>query len=365
VESRELLALAGEELATAGVPTPEVDAELLLAHVIGRPRALLRMAGGSVSQEQSSAFAQLVARRAQRIPLQHLTGLAPFRHLELRVGPGVFIPRPETELMVDHVLEFAADLPGSRDAVGSGGDPADVLDPVGDPRTGADGRLLVVDLCSGSAALALSIATELPHSRVIAVELSDEAVTWARLNIEDHAAQVTARGSSIDLLAADATRVAAAGGALEHLRGLVAVVVTNPPYVPEDAIPREPEVRDHDPNLALYGGADGLELVRPLAEQAALLLRPGGLLLVEHADVQGEDAGESGVPFLLRRQREPAAPEPALPTGDPAAHAPAPANAPPPDGTGPCAWSHVTDHFDLAGRPRHTAAIRAAGRMAP
>ncbi len=371
--TRELLALAGEQLATAGVPTPEVDAELLLAHVTGRPRALLRMAGGSVSQEQSSAFAQLVARRVQRIPLQHLTGLAPFRHLELRVGPGVFIPRPETELMVDHVLEFAADPPGSREAVGSGADPADVLDPVGDPPTGADGRLLVVDLCSGSAALALSIATELPRSRVIAVELSDEAVTWARLNIEDHAAQVTAVGSSIELLAADATRVAAAGGALEHLRGSVDLVVTNPPYVPEDAIPREPEVRDHDPDLALYGGADGLELVRPLAEQAALLLRPGGLLLVEHADVQGEDAGESGVPFVLRRQPEPTAPDPALPTGDPgdnaaSTHRARAANAPaavPPDGTRPCAWTHVTDHLDLAGRPRHTWAIRSAGRMAP
>ena len=249
---------------------------------------------------------------------------------------------------------------------------------MGGPQRGADERLLVVDLCSGSAALALSIATEVPKSRVIAVELSDEAVTWARLNIEDHAAQVTAAGSSIDLLAADATRVAADGGALEHLRGSVDVVVTNPPYVPDDAIPREPEVRDHDPDLALYGGPDGLEVVRPLAEQAALLLRPGGLLLVEHADVQGEDAGESGVPFLLRRQPEPAAPEPALPTGDPADPAqpsppPSPtpcalppnAPAPPPDGTRPCAWTHVTDHLDLAGRPRHTAAIRAAGRMAP
>ena len=118
------------------------------------------------------------------------------------------------------------------------------------------------------------------------------------------------------------------------------MVVTNPPYVPEDAIPREPEVRDHDPDLALYGGPDGLEVVRPLAEQAALLLRPGGLLLVEHADVQGEDAGESGVPAVLRARRDPG------PSADPA-------------------WRDVIDHLDLAGRPRHTAATRAAGRMAP
>ena len=123
MESRELLAMAEEQLAAAGVPTPEVDAELLLAHVTSRPRAMLRMAGGSVSQEQSSAFAQLVARRVQRIPLQHLTGLAPFRHLELRVGPGVFIPRPETELMVDHVLEFSADPP----ALGTQSGPVEVL----------------------------------------------------------------------------------------------------------------------------------------------------------------------------------------------------------------------------------------------
>ena len=169
---------------------------------------------------------------------------------------------------------------------------------------------------------------------------SRTAVDWARRSIEDHAARVAAAGSSIELLAADATRVAGAGGALAHLRGSVDVVVTNPPYVPEHAIPREPEVRDHDPDLALYGGPDGLEVVRPLAEQAALLLRPGGLLLVEHADVQGEAAGESGVPEVLRAQRDLA------PSTDPA-------------------WTHVTDHLDLAGRPRHTAAIRAAGRMAP
>jgi release factor glutamine methyltransferase len=315
VESRELLASATAQLAAAGVPTPDVDAELLLAHVSGRPRALLRMAGGAVTDEQSAAYAALVARRVQRIPLQHLTGLAPFRHLELHVGPGVFIPRPETELMVDHVLQFAAEEPLTR--------------------------LLVVDLCSGSAALALSIATELPGSQVIAVELSPTALAWARRNILDHAGRVAAAGSSIELMAADATGVATAGGALEHLRGSVDVVVTNPPYVPEDAIPREPEVRDHDPDLALYGGPDGLEVVRPLAQQAALLLRPGGLLLVEHADVQGEDAGESGVPAVLRAQRDPDRSNPGH------------------------AWRDVIDHLDLAGRPRHTAAVRAAGRMAP
>ncbi len=147
--TRELLATATGQLRAAGVPTPDVDAELLLAHVTGRPRALLRMSGGTVTDAQGEAFAALVAQRARRIPLQHLTGVAPFRHLELAVGPGVFVPRPETELVVDHVLAFAAAQTNSG--------------------------LLVVDLCSGSGALALSIATELPGSRVIGVELSPEA----------------------------------------------------------------------------------------------------------------------------------------------------------------------------------------------
>ena len=326
--TRELLSAAAERLAAAGVPNPEVDAELLLAHVTGRPRAMLRMTG-TLTQEQASTFAELVAQRVRRIPLQHLTGLAPFRHLELRVGPGVFIPRPETELMVDHVLAFAAGR-----------------------------RPLVVDLCTGSAALALSIATELPGSRVIAVELDPAAVEWARENIGDHAEQVSSVGSSIELVAADATQVAGAGEPLEQLRGHVDVVVTNPPYVPRDAIPREPEVRDHDPDLALYGGHDGLAVVRPLAEQAALLLRSGGLLLIEHADVQGEGAGESGVPALLRAQREPGPPagSPVGPRTGADVHPAASAHP---------AWRDVTDHLDLAGRPRHTAATRTTGMMAP
>ncbi len=337
--TRELLSAVAEELAGAGVPTPEVDAELLLAHVTGRPRALLRMAGGTLTDEQSATYAALVAQRVRRIPLQHLTGLAPFRHLELAVGPGVFIPRPETELMVDHVLAFVAGRrPSPHDSAGSGAEPGVVA-----------GRLLVVDLCTGSAALALAIATEVPGSQVVAVELAPEAVAWARRNIAEHAEQIAAVGSSLELLAADATQVVAAGGPLEDLRGRVDVVVTNPPYVPQDAIPREPEVRDHDPGLALYGGPDGLEVVRPLARQAALLLRPGGLLLVEHADVQGEDGGESGVPAVLRAQPDPIGQPPDRPSR--ATSAPA--------------WSDVTDHLDLAGRPRHAAAIRAEPRRAP
>ncbi len=349
--TRELLARTSRDLAAAGVPNPDVDAELLLAHVTGRSRALLRMAGSTVTGEQLDEYRDLVARRVRRIPLQHLTGLAPFRHLELHVGPGVFIPRPETELVVDHVLTFAADRAPSQDPVGSGSrrgvEPSPPAEPSprppGEPGSRAGAGLLVVDLCTGSGALALSIATEVPGSRVIAVELSPSAVAWARRNIEELGARVAAAGSSIELVTADATRVADVGGPLEELRGRVDVVVTNPPYVPDAAVPRDPEVRDHDPALALYGGPDGMAVVRPLTEQAALLLRPGGLLLVEHADVQGEDGGESGVPAVLRGQ----------------AHAGPAGTASQPT------WCDVSDHVDLNGLPRHTSAIRAPGRMLP
>ena len=325
--TREVLAAAAAELRAAGVPTPEVDAELLLAHVTGRPRALLRLSGSEVPDGSRAELDELIAARVARIPLQHLTGRAPFRHLEVRVGPGVFIPRPETELMVDQVIAFAS-------GVGSGSLPAG--------SGGAGGQLRVVDLCTGSGALALSIAIEIPGSRVLAVELSDDAVRWARGNIDERAAELAAAGSTVELIAADAICVADPDGPLAGHRGLTDVVVTNPPYVPRGAVPREPEVRDHDPDLALYGGADGLEVIRPLARQAALLLRPGGLLVIEHADLQGEDAGPSGVPSVLRAQADGTATEGAT-----------------------TLWQDVADHVDLAGRPRHTSAIRRHGQVQP
>lgn len=308
-----------------------VDAELLLAHVTGRDRGLLRMSGTDVSADEQARFDELLGQRAARVPLQHLTGRAPFRHLELRVGPGVFIPRPETELVVDHVLRFLADHPS----------PADDPGPV------------VVDLCTGSGALAISIATERPGSRVVAVEVSPSAVEWARANVADHSALLARAGSVVDLISADATTVAAPGAPLESMRGRADVVVSNPPYVPDSALPREPEVRDHDPGRALYGGPDGLEVVRPLAEQAAALLRPGGLLLIEHADVQGEDAGPAGVPGVLHGQVE------EQPSAGSGAHRAE-------DGAGEVpVWHEVTDHLDLAGKPRITSAVRGPGRMVP
>lgn len=301
--AREVLAAATAQLAAAGVPSPRSDAEVLLAHVIGRPRALLGLAGSTVDPDQCARYEHLVGARSRRIPLQHLVGTAPFRQLELRVGPGVFIPRPETELMVDLVHRFAARLPAPR----------------------GDG-LEVVDLCTGSGALALSVATEFAGSRVFAVEMSRDALVWARRNHAEHQARLSAARSSVEVIGADATSVADPPGPLAGQRGRVDVVLSNPPYVPEHAVPREPEVRDHDPEFALYGGPDGLAVIRLLAEQAALLLRPGGLLVIEHADVQGEQAGPLGVPGVLRDQGR--------------------------------VWCQIEDRLDLAGRPRHTSAIR-------
>jgi release factor glutamine methyltransferase len=222
----------------------------------------------------------------------------------------------------------------------------------------------VVDLCTGSAALALSLAVEVPGAQVHAVELSPEALDWATRNVDACAEDVRAAGSELRLHSADATTAAEPGGALAHLAGIVDVVVTNPPYVPDAAVPREPEVRDHDPHLALFGGPDGLDVIRPLARQAALLLRPGGLLLVEHADAQGEDAGALGVPALLRTMVEPADPDPApRATGPGAFTERPPSSAPRPSALDPGpprpAWRDVADHPDLAGRPRFTSAIRA------
>jgi release factor glutamine methyltransferase len=273
-----------------------------------------------VTADEAGRFAALVELRARRVPLQHLTGTAPFRHLELRVGPGVFIPRPETELLVDTALHHLRAGPSSA---------------------------LVVDLCTGSGALALSLALEAPGCRVVAVEASGAALEWARANLADHASAIRAARSSAELVAADATAVAEPGGALEHLRARVDLVVSNPPYIPEGAVPRDPEVRDHDPAVALFGGPDGLDVIRKLQVQAAALLREGGMVLIEHADAQGEDAAEIGVPALLRDQ-------PARAVRDQTGSGEGP------DGPAP-AWREVVDHLDLSGRPRYTSAIRAGG----
>ncbi|MFF2633990.1 peptide chain release factor N(5)-glutamine methyltransferase [Microbacterium sp. NPDC058021] len=249
----ETLRGAVDLLQRAGVTSPDVDAELLLAHVLGIGRGELHAAlvrGDALPDAAASDYADLLARRAAREPLQHLTGLAPFRHLELRVGPGVFVPRPETET----VAQIAIDALTA----------AAVPEPV------------AVDLGTGSGALALALATEVPHARVHAAENSVDAFVWAKENFLLVGAS-NARLAFIDL-----------AEAFPELDGTVSVVVSNPPYVPAAAIPRDPEVRDWDPPAALYGGADGLDVVRVISGVAARLLHPGGTLVLEHGERQGE-----------------------------------------------------------------------------
>ncbi len=242
-------------------------------------------------------FEALLVRRSARVPLQHLVGEAPFRHLVLEVGRGVFVPRPETEGVVELAIRAL-----SADSV----------------------ERLAVDLCTGSGAIALAIATEVPDCVVHAVEIEEPAYAWAVRNVAAHADRLAAVGSRVVLHRADATT--AHLDELAALTGRVDLVVSNPPYIPDEAVPREPEVRDYDPPRALYGGHDGLDVVRGIAVAAAALLRPGGVLVVEHGDAQGESAGAAGVPQVL------------LDHGG---------------------FVDVVDHPDLAGRDRATVAVRA------
>lgn len=261
------------ELIAADVPSPEADIDSIIAAVLDVPRTQILL-GPSPSTDQLEDIAAMVARRAGREPLQHIIGRAPFRYLWLAVGPGVFVPRPETETLVQMALDFL----GGR-AADAGDDPP-----------------IAVDLCAGSGAAGLAIATEHPGSQVLAVELDQGALPWLRRNAAEQARALAAAGSEFTVVAADA-----AADPLPQLAAKVDVVVANPPYIPTGAVPRDPEVRDYDPAVALYGGSDGMAVVRPLIEVAAVLLKPGGLLAIEHGDEQGEAAGyRQGVPDLLR-----------------------------------------------------------------
>lgn len=274
--STQLLKWAYEELADAGVASPQADAEVLLAHALGVDRSELRrlvVLGREVPDDAAGVFAGLVSRRAAREPLQHLTGVAAFRHLELAVGPGVFVPRPETEEVAQVAIDEAAKVVGER------------------------GSAVVVDLCTGTGAIALAVATEVPGTRVHAVELDKDAHAWAERNVDALSAAVASAGTNagsgsgatperiVRLVKGDART------ALYGIDGLADVVVSNPPYVPSDAVPVDPEVAEHDPAVALYGlGPDGLEVPRGITDAAARLLRPGGLYVMEHAEVQAEAA---------------------------------------------------------------------------
>jgi release factor glutamine methyltransferase len=241
-------------LTEAGVPDPGVDAELLIGHVLGLGRGEVQAKvamNAAIGELDEAAITALVARRAKREPLQHLTGRAPFRNLYLAVGPGVFVPRPETE----QVAQFAID------ALAASASPAPIA----------------VDLGTGSGAIAIAMATEVPRARVFAVERSPEAHHWAGRNVVESGA------GNLELVLGDLA------DALPELDGQVAVVISNPPYVPNDAVPRDPEVRLFDPAMALYGGEDGLDLVRAVSHTGLRLLHPGGTLVIEHGELQGAD----------------------------------------------------------------------------
>ena len=245
------LAAAVDHLRLAGVPQPRVDAELLLAHVLGvtRGRAqALALMGAQLPDDGAGTFQRLVLRRGSREPLQHLTGVVGFRGLELLVGPGVFVPRPETEILVEHALRLL---------------------PAGPSR--------VVDLGTGSGAIALAIAAERPDAEVVGVERSPAALPWTRRNAE-LAGAPNARIVEGDL-----------ADALGEWDGVVDVVVSNPPYVPDGMVPRDPEVERFDPAVALYGGPDGLDPMRAVVVTAERLLHAGGGLAVEHGELQGAE----------------------------------------------------------------------------
>jgi release factor glutamine methyltransferase len=281
------LRTATATLAEAGVDSPRVDAEELAAHVLGvrRGQLLLRNA---LDEAQADRLGGLAAERARRVPLQHLVGRAGFRHLELEVGPGVFVPRPETESVVQWAVDALARMRAEEG--------------VATP--------LVVDLCAGSGTIALALANEVPGAVVHAVERSPEAMDWTKRNVDIRAG---AGDPEVTLHLADAAE------ALPELDGTVDLVASNPPYVAvtETHIP-DPEVLDHDPGVALWAGEDGLDVVRVVEATARRLLRPGGLVVVEHSDRQGGSA-----PALFR------------------------------DAGG---WADVADHRDLAGRDRFVTA---------
>lgn len=253
----ELLNEVSGRLERAGIMSARADAELIIGHVLGERRGrvqALAMLGTAIDEDRAERIRALAGEREDRVPLQHLTGCAPFRTIELSVGPGVFVPRPETEIVAQFAVDALAAVP----------DPSPVA----------------VDLCTGSGAIALALAAEVPTARVWAVEKSREAHAWAERNVRELG------DDRVELIlgdAADAARLLP-----PELVGRVHVLISNPPYVPDDMVPRDPEVREHDPEQALYGGADGLDLVRAISRAGLDVVAPGGLIVIEHAEVQGE-----------------------------------------------------------------------------
>ncbi|MGI9206419.1 MAG: peptide chain release factor N(5)-glutamine methyltransferase [Rhodococcus sp. (in: high G+C Gram-positive bacteria)] len=287
--SRQPLRLAIIEAASvleeAGVASPRVDAELLAAHLLGIERGRLGLVP-LVDSAMIEAYRAMVDQRAKRIPLQYILGTSPMGEIDLAVGPGVFVPRPETELLLGWALAFL-ERHGRRNPV-------------------------VLDLCTGSGALALAIAHARPDAVVHAVELEPRALAWARQNAETRAND---GDTPIVLHQGDVTDRTL----LAALEGAVDIVVSNPPYIPEGTV-LEPEVAEHDPHSALFGGPDGLSVIKPMISNIARWLRIGGAAAVEHDDTNGMLVAEL---FAQRR-----------------------------------VFDDVVEHYDLAGKPRFVVAHR-------
>lgn len=281
---RDIIEHAASKFAEAGIESSLVDAELLAGFVLDLNRGGVQLEiikGTKLSDSQAAAITELYGRRLKREPLQHITGKAYFRNLELAVGKGVFVPRPETEFVAQLAIDALRSVPGAEP--------------------------IAVDLGTGSGAIALAMATEVTHSKVFAVEKSIEAMPFTTANFAAYGAQ------NATLIQGDL------GDAFEELNGLVSVVASNPPYIPLDSIPRDLEVRLHDPDLALYGGFDGMDVVHQVSKTAKRLLHQGATLIIEHADSQAEQVCQ----LLLA------------------------------DG-----WRQVRAHRDLTGRDRAVTAIR-------
>lgn len=292
--SRQPLRLAVLEaeriLAKAGVASPRTDAELLAAYVLGVERGRLPLVP-LVDPAVVESLRKLVTERARRVPLQHLTGSAAIGGIEVAVGPGVFVPRPESELLVDWGLEL--------------------LEGIDDP--------VVVDLCTGSGALALAVAHVRPDAEVHAVESDQAALSWARRNADTRA---DAGDTAIWLHFGDVSDRTL----LASFDGMADLVLSNPPYVPFSA-QVAPEVERHDPHLAVFAGVDGLAVIPDVVRTGVRLLREGGGIAIEHDDSHGE-----AVPALLAQRR---------------------------------VLTDVADHADLAGRPRFSTARRRISPQSP
>lgn len=278
---RAVLADAVTRLQAAGVESPQSDARILLAHAVGTELARLPLLD-EIDDGQARTFEEMIILRERRFPVQHLTGRAHFRYVDIEVGPGVFVPRPETEVMTGWAIDQLRAM------------------------TTRLHRPLVVELCAGSGAIAKAITNELTRVDIHAVELSENAAEYASRNLRD---------TLVELHVGDMAT------AVPELNGAVDLVIANPPYIPLEAYESvAPEARDHDPTLALFSGADGLDAIKVVARVARRLLRPAGLLAVEHADVQGESA-----PAVI---------------------------------TATQAFTGVREHRDLTGRPRFVTAVR-------